>query len=85
MKSITIDVPAPFAPFIPVALARLAYLHPGVEWSFNSGSNQLEARFALESHSAEEVRKEAFFQLYRERIHHDTLAVRNRIYEAIGS
>jgi hypothetical protein len=82
MEAIALDVPTPFAPYVPAALARLGYLHPGVAWSFDSAGSRLEARCAPGSHTAEELKREAFFQLYREKVYQDTLSVRSRIYEA---
>lgn len=83
MDVLTIDIPAAFAAHAQVALGRLGYLHADVEWDFDPDSNRLRARFAPEDHDPKELRREALFQLYREKIHHDTLGIRTLLYEAI--
>jgi hypothetical protein len=55
-----------------------------VKWSFDStNGNRLSACYAPEMHKPEKLREETLFQLYREKIHNDTLHIRTRIYEAI--
>jgi hypothetical protein len=49
---------------------------------FRSESKQLEAVSSGASGS-ETLRKEALFQLYREKIHQDTLEIRTRLYDAV--
>ena len=83
MNKLSIDIPGALVTYVGPALARLGYLHPDVEWSFKADGRRLEARYAPEAHEADSLRKEAFFQIYREKIQHDTLGIRNRIYEAI--
>ena len=83
MNSLTIDIPAALVPHAESAVARLGYLHSGVEWALDADGMRLIARYAPERHTPERLREEALFQLYREKIHHDTLGIRTRIYEAI--
>jgi len=82
MRDFAIDVPPAFASYVDAALARLSYLHPSIRWSYDAAGRQL--KISDEQGSHDSLRKEIFFQLYREKIHHDTLAIRNRIYEAIA-
>jgi len=83
MNSLTIDIPAALVPHAESAVARLGYLHSGVEWALDVEGMRLIARYAPEEHDPKELRKDVLFQLYREKIHHDTLGIRTRIYEAI--
>ena len=83
MKSLAIDIPAVLVPHVEPALARLGYLYAKIEWGFDPGSNRVSAGYAPERHAPELLRKEVLFQLYREKIHHDTLGIRTRLYEAI--
>lgn len=83
MNSLTIDVPDVLVPYVQSALGRLGYLHADIEWSFDRDGNCLSARYGPEKHDPEKLREEALFQLYREKIYHDTLPIRTRIYEAI--
>jgi len=83
MDVLKINVPAALATHIESALTRLAYLHPDVEWTLDVEGDCLRAFYAPNTHTPEDLRKEALFQLYREKIHHDTLSIRDRLYEAI--
>jgi hypothetical protein len=83
MNSLTIEIPTVLITYAQAALARLGYLYADVGWGFDPDSNCLSARYAPEKHGPEELRKEALFQLYREKIHQDTLGIRIRLYEAI--
>jgi hypothetical protein len=83
MKSLSIDIPTVLVAHVEPALARLGYLHADIEWTFDADSKRLTARYGENSYEPQELRKEALFQLYREKIFQDTLAIRSRIYEAI--
>lgn len=78
----SIAIPQVLAPYANLVLARLGYLYPDVEWSFDSTANAMEIRFSSDAQEIGKLRKELFFQLYREKIHHDTLPVRSRLYDA---
>ena len=78
----SIAIPQVLAPYTDLVLARVAYLYPDVEWSFNSTANAIEIRFASDAHEIGKLRKELFFQFYREKIYQDTLPVRSRLYGA---
>ena len=83
MDSVSVPVPKGFVAYVESTLIRLGYLYPGVAWSFDPDTRSLNALYKQEAHSAETLAKEASFQLYREKIHHDTLNIRCKIYEAI--
>lgn len=84
MDAVCIAIPQALVPYASPALARLGYLYPDVEWVLDAPGNAMEIRFAAEAHEIATLRKELFFQLYREKIHHDTLAVRSRLYDRGG-
>jgi hypothetical protein len=73
------EVPEAFGTFIDGALTRLAYLYPGVR--FERDGLTILWSMDGEAGRAEEVRRDIFFQLYRERIYAETLEVRKRIYD----
>ena len=83
MDVLRIDVPAALVPHVQSALARLGYLHADVEWTFDAEGNRVNALYAPDKRTPEDLRKDALFQLYREKIHHDTLSIRDHLYEAI--
>ncbi len=83
MDSLSVPVPQAFVAHVESLLVRLGYLYPDVAWTFDPGTGNLNARYEPATHSSETLAKEASFQLYREKIHHDTLDVRRKIYEAI--
>jgi hypothetical protein len=83
MDTLTINIPAVLGQYVESALARLGYLYSDVEWTFDAAGSQLSARYRAQTHQPEALRKEALFQLYREKIHHDTRGIRARIYEAL--
>ena len=83
MDSVSVAVPAVFLAHVESALVRLGYLYPDVTWSFDHEGRSLDAVYKPGVHSGETLAKEASFQLYREKIHQDTLEIRGKIYEAI--
>ena len=83
MELISIPVPPSFLALVDTLMVRLGYLYPDVVWSFDSGTSDIIVRYNPESYSRETLVREASFQLYREKIHHDTLDIRRKIYEAI--
>ncbi len=83
MDSVSVPIPSAFVAHVESSLVRLGYLYPDVTWSFDPGTGNLNARYEPATHSSETLAREAYFQLYREKIHHDTLNVRRKIYEAI--
>lgn len=83
MSCLTIEIPALLVPHVQPALARLGYLHPGVEWTFDPECNCVSARYPAERYAPKDLRRDALYQLYREKIHQDTLSIRTRLYEAI--
>ena len=83
MASLSVPVPSAFVTHVDSLLVRLGYLYPDVEWLFEPTTGNLNANYKPEAHSAETLAKDVSFQLYREKIHQDTLDVRRKIYEAI--
>jgi hypothetical protein len=83
MDSVSVAVPAAFVAHVESALVRMGYLYPDVMWSFDSDTRSLKAAYNPAARSGETLAKEASFQLYREKIHRDTLEIRGKIYEAI--
>ena len=83
MDAVSVPIPTAFVVYVQPLLARLGYLYPGVDWSFDSETSILKARYTNGAYSADTLSKEAFFQLYREKVYHDTLDLRRKIYEAI--
>ncbi len=83
MELISIPVPPSFLALVDTLMARLGYLYPDVVWSLDPGTGEIIVRYNPESYSRETLVKEVSFQLYREKIHHDTLDIRRKIYEAI--
>ena len=83
MRSIAVPVPTAFAAYADAAVVRLRYLYPEVTWCVDPGTGNLYAEYEPEAHSDKTLIQEACFQLYREKIHEDTLHVRRKIYEAI--
>ncbi len=83
MESVSISVPPSFLALVDTLMVRLGYLYPDVAWSFDPGTSSIIVRYDSEAYSCETLVKEASFQLYREKIYHDTLAIRHKIYEAI--
>ncbi len=83
MATLSVPVPSAFVAHVESLLVRLGYLYPDVAWLFEPATGNLNADYKPEAHSAEALAKDVSFQLYREKIHHDTLEVRRKIYEAI--
>lgn len=82
-RSVVVPVPPRFAAYSEAALVRLRYLYPEVNWSLDPGTGNLCAEYEPETHSDHALIQEASFQLYREKLHEDTIHIRRRIYEAI--
>ena len=83
MESVSISVPPLFLALVDTLMVRLGYLYPDVVWSFDPGTSDIIVRYDPEAYSRETIVKETSFQLYREKIHRDTLDIRRKIYEAI--
>ena len=83
MESASIPVPLPFLALVDTLMVRLGYLYPDVIWSFDPGTSDIIVRYDPEAYSRETIVQETSFQLYREKIHHETLDIRRKIYEAI--
>ena len=83
MEIASVPVPSVFVAYVESLMARLGYLYPDVTWSFDSETSKIIVQYDPEAYSYETLVKEASFQLYREKIYHDTLDIRGRIYEAV--
>ncbi len=58
----------------------MGYLYPEIELSYREQAAKLEVRFDERKLSAQEIQKEIWFQLYREKVYQDTLPIRKRLY-----
>ena len=83
MTSVSVPVPPAFVAYVESVLVRLGYLYSDVAWSFDPSTGIIIAQYQPEAHSCETLAREASFQLYREKIHHDTVDIRRKIYGAI--
>ncbi len=82
-RSVAVPVPTRFTAYSDAALVRLRYLYPEVNWFLDPGTGNLCAEYDSDTHSNHTLIQEASFQLYREKLHEDTIDIRRRIYEAI--
>ena len=83
MDLASVSVPPVFVAHVESLLVRLGYLYPDVVWSFDPGTSDIIVRYDPEAYSCETLVREVSFHLYREKIYHDTLDIRRKIYEAI--
>lgn len=86
MQQVRIGVPRSFEAFQEPALARLGYLHPQVQWSFDAASTEIVGVLAADIElSEDELRREVLYQLYREKVQQETLPIRQQIYRAVSA
>jgi len=83
MDCASVSVPSVCVAYVESLLVRLGYLYPDVVWSFDPGTSDIIVRYDPEAYSRETLMREAAFQLYREKIYHDTLDIRRKIYKAV--
>lgn len=83
MQVLTFNISDQFLPFVEAALTRLSYLHSEVDWSFDAKAQSVSAQCPGEMAHAAILRKELYFQLYREKIQADTSRIRQQLYGAI--
>ena len=83
MASVSIEIPSALEMFAETALTRLGYLHPDVQWNWDGRASRITAEFNADRTAAETLRKEALFQLYRERVFTETAELRSRLYQAV--
>lgn len=67
--------------FLPDAVSRLAYLYPSVEVSTNGGSEVTLS--GMYDGSLDEAVRDLHFSLYRQKIHMDTLPLREQLIRGI--
>ncbi len=80
MESLSISIPESFLSYLDPLKARMGYLYPEIELSYREQAAKLEVRFDERKLSAQEIQKEIWFQLYREKVYQDTLPIRKRLY-----
>ena len=80
MTEISLEVPEGFRDCAESALMRLGYLYPHVAFSYDAQACEVHAGWSDGAVTALELEKEIRFQLYRERIHAETLPIRKRLY-----
>ena len=79
MTSFKITIPDTFDPYIEPAIVRYNYLFPKIV--VISKDNEIE--FSGDSLDLEEIKKEFFNLLYKEKIYKETLTIRQEIYKNI--
>ena len=77
---IAVWVPESLRDGIDISLARLGYLHPNVEFSYEPGSCNIQIELKETDLDEDELRKDVLYQLYREKINQDTLPIRRQLY-----
>ena len=80
MGVLSISIPESFSSCVEPLLARMAYLFPDIELSYNDQAGKIDVRFDDRKESAQKIQKEIWFQLYREKVYQDTLPIRKRLY-----
>ena len=80
MKRVSVKVSEIFRPFAEPVCARLGYLRPDVELTYDKNLHEVNAEFDDSDLSATELKKEIWFHLYREKIYQETLPIRRRLY-----
>ncbi len=80
MESLSISIPESFLSYLDSLQVRMGYLYPEIELSYREQAAQIEVSFDEHKVSAQEIRKEIWLQLYREKVYQDTLSIRKRLY-----
>ena len=83
MASVQVAVPPEFSGYAEASLVRLRYLYPEVVWTADLEAGMMTAEFDPHALEPAKLVREASFQLYREKVHHDTLDIRRKLYGAI--
>lgn len=79
MIALEIDVPKAFEPYLDAAIVRFSYLRPDVTVEKKDSIAQL----FCEVEEKENLRREFFHALYREKIYHETLPLRRAIFAGL--
>jgi len=75
----TIVIPNSFKKYIDPTVVRFEYLYPKLVIKFEN-SEIIFSNFEDEKLNFDEIKKEFFHQLYKEKIYSDTLEIRKKIY-----
>ena len=71
-----------FQPYIPAALLRLGYLYPEVDFSVSEKG--VLARCATPYSNLMKIKRDIMYQVYREKIFHETLEMRLNLYKMLA-
>ena len=80
MNKITITIPESFKSFIDASIVRASYLFPELKICISEEPSSVDISGLNASADAENIKKEFFNILYRERIYAETLPIRRTIY-----
>ena len=80
MSKITIAIPGSFRGYVDAAIVRASYLFPKLTICAAEESLSVDISGMDESMDLEQIKKEFFNVLYRERIYSETLLIRRTIY-----
>ena len=80
MNKITITIPESFKSFIDASIVRASYLFPELKICISEEPSSVDISGLKESTDVENIKKEFFNILYRERIYAETLPIRRTIY-----
>ena len=75
-----IEVPEDFQQFVDATIVRISYLYPG--HTFTTQDSSIRVSFPDDEPNTSKglIRKEIFYQLYRQRIYEETLPIRKWLY-----
>lgn len=79
MNTIVIAVPAALRGCVGSGLARVGYLYPDIECTFDSETSEIRVQ-AGNGVLIDGLRSEILYHLYREKVFLETLPVRRRLY-----
>ena len=80
MNKITIKIPDSFKSYIDASIVRASYLFPELNIYISEEPSSVDISGLNESMDAENMKKDFFNILYRERIYSETLPIRRTIY-----
>ena len=75
-----VRVPEQFAEVVERAIVRLSYLYPSLDVTYDEPFVSFTDQDGETAISEEQIRKEVFHQLYREKIYVETLPIRRWLY-----
>jgi hypothetical protein len=80
MNKITITIPESFKSYIDASIVRASYLFPELKITMSEEPSSVEISGLDESMDLENIEKEFFNILYKERIYSETLPIRRTLY-----